>query len=291
MPATPDVPATPDASGLPAMPRPPDRPDGAPLRLVVLTDLDDTLFQTARKLPAADATRSTLAARASNGHDSFATPRQLALLDWMDPARCIPVTARGTEAYSRVALPFAGPAAIVANGAVILDADGCVNTDWQTRVQAALAPLRPLLDGLPERLLAEADRHGLSIRTWLVQEPGCDGVYAVAKCNDDPSGAPLRLLVPALLEHLGIEDGVADPGDEGTRWRMHLNGNNLALIPPGVSKALATVWLLERLRRDGELLAIGVGDSSSDLAFMRACDLWMTPSGSQLDRAWGGPPA
>jgi len=273
------------------MPTPHDLPNGPPVRLVILTDLDDTLFQTARKLPAADETRSTLAARATNGHDSFATPRQLALLDWMDPARCIPVTARGTEAYSRVSLPFSGPAAIVANGAVILDADGGVNTAWQERVLRALAPVRPLLDGLPERLLAEAARHGVSIRTWLVQEPGCDGVYAVAKANDDPTGAPLRLLLPALLEHLGIDDDTADHGAEGTRWRWHLNGNNLALMPPGISKALATAWLLERLRRDGELLAIGVGDSSSDLAFMRACDLWMTPSGSQLDRAWSGMPA
>jgi len=252
------------------------------MRILVLTDLDDTLFQTARKLPPEDATRSTLAACATNGHDSFATPRQLALLDWMDPKRCVPVTARGTEAYSRVALPFGGPAAIVANGAVILEADGSVNRAWRTRVLRALEPVRDLLDGLPERLLADAVRHGLSIRTWLVQEPGCGGVYAVAKSNDDPTGAPLQRLVPALLEHLRIQP---DAPDDDARWRLHLNGNNLALMPPGISKAQATTWLLERLRRDGELLAIGVGDSRSDLPFMRACDLWMTPSGSQLDRA------
>jgi len=253
------------------------------MRIVVLTDLDDTLFQTARKLPAGGETRAVLAARATNGHDSFATPGQLALLDWMDPSRCVPVTARGTEAYSRVSLPFAGPGAIVANGAVVLDEHGEVNADWQARIQHVLDPVRDLLDGLPDRLLAEAAGHGISIRTWLVQEPGCGGVYAVAKANDDASGGPLHALVPGLLDHLRIE---ADTTDD-TRWRLHLNGNNLALMPPGISKALATAWLLERLRRDGELLAIGAGDSSSDLAFMRVCDLWMTPSGSQLDRAWG----
>ena len=225
-----------------------------------------------------------MAARANNGRDSYATPRQRALLDWLDPARCVPVTARGSEAFSRVSLPFAGPGAVLANGAVILDADGAPDARWRSRVRRALEPSRATLDALPERIRAEAARHGVAVRTWLVEEPGHGGVYAVAKANDDPSGAALGALVPALADALSA----AGPNASEERWRVQWNGNNLALMPPGLSKALATAHLLTRLREAGEVFAIGVGDSASDLPFMRLCDVWITPSGSQIDRAAGG---
>ena len=239
------------------------------VRTIVFTDLDDTLFRTARKIPEPELARSVKVAHAGNGRHSFMTPRQRALLDWFDPARTVPVTARGSEAFSRVQLPFAG-AAVVANGAVILDADGVPDEAWREETRRALAPHRASLDALPERILAEAARHGVEVRTWLVEEPGCGGIYAVAKSDDDPSGAALDGLAPALGAGLG-------------GWTVHLNGNNLALIPPGISKGRAVARLLERSRAAGEVLAIGVGDSASDLGFMRLCDLWMTPARSQID--------
>ena len=251
-----------------------------PVRTVIFTDLDDTLFRTARKTPPEALEHSRRAARANNGRDSFATPRQQALLDWLDPARCVPVTARGSEAFSRVLLPFAGPATVLANGAVVLDADGVPDRSWQERIRRTLEPLRATLDALPERIRAEAARHDVAIRTWLVEEPGPGGVYAVAKAEADPSGAALEALVPGLRDALAA-DGTR--GREGA-WQIHLNGNNLALLPPGLSKAAATAHLLERLRGRGEVLAIGVGDSASDLPFMRLCDAWITPSDSQIDR-------
>ncbi len=242
------------------------------LRTVIFADLDDTLFQTARKLHADDVPHVVQVARATNGHHGFMTRAQAALLDWIDPARAIPVTARGTEAFGRVDLTF-GPAAIVANGAVILRADGTPDADWQTHVHTTLAPHRAALADLPERAHAEAAKQGAAVRTWLVEEPGLGGTYAVVKAEPGTPEAALAQMAPALRAPLG----------EG--WIQHLNGNNLALIPPGISKAAATAYLLKTWRADGPLLVIGVGDSHSDLAFMRLCDLWMTPTGSQLDRA------
>ena len=287
-------------------------PEGG-VRTVVFADLDDTLFRTARKIPGPELARSVKAAHAHNGRHSFMTPRQQALLGWLDPARTVPVTARGSEAFSRVLLPFAG-AAVVANGAAILDADGRPDAAWQAVTRRALAPWRATLEGLPARIREEAARRGARVRTWLVEEPGCGGVYAVVKSEDDPLGASLGALAPALAAGLaaGSVDGSVDgpdvPGHAATGapartverapertaesvadgavpagWTVHLNGNNLALIPPGISKARAVLHLLERFRASGELLAIGVGDSASDLGFMRLCDLWMTPAGSQID--------
>ncbi len=249
--------------------------DGA-VRTIILTDLDDTLFQTARKLSAEELARSTRAARATNDRHSFITPRQQALFEWFHSRQVIPVTARGCEAYSRVQLPFAGPA-IVANGATLLDADGQPDAQWQAHVLALLATHRKRLDGLPALIREEAARRDVAVRTWLVEEPGCGGVYAVAKAEKDASGQVLESLVPTLHATLACGTGI-------DAWRLHHNGNNLALLPPGVSKAAAAQFLLERLRTQGEVLTIGVGDSASDLEFMRLCDLWMTPTGSAIDQ-------
>ena len=271
--------------------------------LLILTDLDDSLFSTLRKIPEHLRDKSTLAARAAStvsGKDSFMTARQSAMLKWMDLTRCVPVTARGTEAYARVALSFAGPAAIVANGAVMLDQEGKVNTVWAAHVMTILQPLQEQLLRLPEIMQTLAAQLSLDIRSWAVMEPSCGAVYAVAKCNDNTDGAGLADLLDDIKAHFTNEttskagvstDTVAnsrtdDPVDGwADNWRFHINGNNLSLTPAGISKAIATAWLLKTLRRDKELLTIGVGDSSSDLEFMRLCDAWLTPTGSQIDQS------
>jgi hypothetical protein len=241
-------------------------------RIAIFTDLDDTLFQTARKISQTDMAGAVQVAQALNGQHGLMTQAQAALSGWVDLDRAVPVTARGSEAFSRVALLFGGPA-IVANGAVILDADGAADPEWQDRVLATLAPHREALGGLPDHAHRLAANIGAEVRTWLVEEPACGGVYAVVKVQPGTPETALSQIAPVLRETVT------------GAWRLHLNGNNLALIPPGISKAAATRFVLARMRQAGPVLAIGMGDSSSDLEFMRLCDLWMTPTGSQLDRA------
>lgn len=240
--------------------------------VVVFTDLDDTLFQTARKLRPEQIAGSVQVTVALNGQHSLMTEQQAALLGWINPKLAIPVTARGSEAFARVDLNFGGYS-IVANGAVILSNEGVPDNKWQTNVIETLEPYRTELAALPDRARAKAASINADVRTWLVQEPSCGSVYAVVKVEPGTPEAALNEIAPALM------DSVTGP------WRLHLNGNNLALIPPGISKAAATSFLLSRIRQAGPILAIGMGDSSSDLEFMQLCDLWMTPNGSQLDRA------
>ena len=239
-------------------------------RVVVLSDLDDTLFQTARKLLPGDAARSVQATEALNGRHSFMTPGQAELLGWLNRAQVVPVTARGAEAFSRVRLPFGRPA-IVANGAVILGEDG-PDEVWRARIDAALAPHRVRLAGLPDAAQAAAARLGVRVRAWVVEEAGVGGVYAVVKVEPCSPEAALADLAPAL------------GGAGSDAWSVHLNGNNLALIPPVFSKAAAVAFTLARMREVGEVVAVGYGDSASDLDYMRLCDVWMTPTGSQIDR-------
>lgn len=91
------------------------------MRVFVLSDLDDTLFNSVRKrAPAADAEP---AAKLKNGEViSTTNARQRAFIQWLRrDAQLIPVTARSVEAFQRVLLPMPGPA-IVSFGGVLLDA-------------------------------------------------------------------------------------------------------------------------------------------------------------------------
>lgn len=243
-------------------------------RLVVFTDLDDTLFQTARKLAPGALAEARLAAVAANGSHSFMTPAQQGLLRLLSTGLTVPVTARGSEAFARVELAFSGPS-ILANGAVILDAEGRACPVWRRRTAAALAAFRPALDRLLADVPAVAAAIGVGVRAWLVEEEGLGGVYAVVKVEPGFDEADLGRLAPDLSRRLTLG------GQAG--WRTHRNGNNLAFVPPAFSKAQAVAHVMAGLGREGPMLTIGVGDSASDLEFMRLCDVWMTPAGSQID--------
>lgn len=240
------------------------------MKPLLLVDLDDTLFQTRRKCPEAFADRLIVAATAANGAHSLMTPRQKSMLDWMlAGADVVPVTARGSVAYRNVDIPFAN-GAILANGALILDADGEPDPVWANHMHEQLGPLRSALEDVLDQARSAAAELGLDVRSWLVEEGGL-ATYAVVKENGG-DGEALRKLPLSIS---GLED-----------WTVHHNGNNLGLIPGRTSKAKAAAYLIDKIRHETpDRPIIGIGDSVSDLGFMRLCDLWSTPSGSQIDRS------
>ncbi len=249
--------------------------------VLVFSDLDDSLFKTLRKFPESEKQELTIAARAAGGKDSYMNRKQASVLKWLDVSRCVPVTARGTEAYSRVAIPFAGPAAVVANGAVILDRDGSINSTWATQVRATLAATQSLIQELPDILQQLADNNTMDIRTWAVMEPSCGAVYAVAKSNSHSDGSGLNTLLEQFKSHISQSAEHVQAA-----WQYHINGNNLSIMPGGINKAEAVSYLITQWQTDADFVSIGVGDSTSDLAFMRLCDLWLTPTQSQLDQCF-----
>ncbi len=241
----------------------------------MFADLDDTLFTTAPKISVERLADSVQVTEATNGNHSYMTPAHQQLLEWITPGRLIAVTARGTEAYSRVDKQYKqGPYSIVANGAVILDGQGAADKDWAESIRHTLAPNLATLNGLPDLVTQSANALGLDVRTWNVQEPVCGPTYCVAKSNMDDNGACLESLETHLVQLLGNADS----------WSVHRNANNLAIIPAGISKARATRYVIAKLSEKQTCTCVGVGDSVSDIAFMQACDFWMTPSLSQIDK-------
>lgn len=243
---------------------------------IALCDLDDTLFSSRRKCSPDVATADlVVGAWGSDGAPlSFSTPAQHRMTLWLQQtALMVPVTARSTGALLRTHIVF--DHAISAHGGVVLErsADGCLLpvAAWHESMQAALAPHQHTLEAISARVANEAARDGISVRTRIVEEDGLP-LYVVVKHGlQEGNDAELHAACAATTKSV-------PPG-----WTVHVNGNNIAYLPPGLGKAHAVGWLLPRLRaRYCDVAAIGIGDSFTDASFMALCDYAMLPTRSQL---------
>ncbi len=236
---------------------------------IILTDLDDTLFQTARKIPADQSDGIKPMSTLQDGDPSgYATRRQRALLYWCNHGQVIPVTARSREVLARVDITQAP--AICSNGGCIVKPDGDIDMGWHLHLmQNDVSAVAQIHNQMIE-LATKAEIHDL--RHWVVKENDLD-LYIVFKSNtDDMSGL-------TTLANLTSREVLP----EG--WRVHQNGNNLAISPPWISKRAATKYLIDSLRdKRPNAPIIGIGDSTSDAGFMDLCDFAMMPVNSQL---WG----
>ncbi|XKF15539.1 hypothetical protein LL947_14025 [Halomonas sp. BLK-85] len=253
---------TPTDASLPGRPESGQRP-------VLFTDLDDTLFQTARKMTE-PVCASRLAAEATNGHHSYMTGSQAALTAWLLKATClVPVTARSTEALSRCRIAF-DSWKIASNGAVILDPDGRIERDWSHHISRLSGAAEAGL----EALNAETAKHNAAgrFRHWVVREEG-RSIYFCVKSNgeeawlDDLEGF-LRLLA-------------------GEQFVYHRNGNNLSFTPQGISKRAAVAHLIDIRPEIRHGIILAMGDSLTDLPFMQLANMMMIPPGSQVASAIG----
>ena len=119
--------------------------------LLLFTDLDDTLFTSARKAAPTPA-HVPLAYLKDGAPISYASPCQQALLaHWQAHATMIPVTARNLDAYRRVRIPFTAHA-VINHGGVILLPDGSADPAWLAQSRANAAQSVAGLEALAARL-------------------------------------------------------------------------------------------------------------------------------------------
>lgn len=232
------------------------------MNILLFTDLDDTLFTSARKAPPQAGYQS--AALLKDGRTvSYASPvQQRWFAHWQRHATIIPVTARNLDAYRRVQLPFCAHA-VLDYGGIILNPDGQPDPDWRERSAACARESRPALQHYAQSLAGL--RPDLNIR---IIEDFDIPFYLLVKSTADIPLDDIAAHLAALREQ---------------HETLHHNGNNLALLPTWLDKAHAVAHLREHYRRHhGEHLALGMGDSHIDTAFMRQCDYLITPNDSQI---------
>jgi hydroxymethylpyrimidine pyrophosphatase-like HAD family hydrolase len=242
------------------------------VRKLVFLDLDDTLFQSRPKCPTDEDLRPVAYLRDGSAH-SFMTAKQQAFWRLLDAnTTVIPTTARDLDSLRRVELPFESWR-IIDYGGIVLNPDGVPDAPWLERMTTAsrdqLEDLNELLDHVATFIV----RQRLSARVRIIEDFDLP-FYLVAKYRHGRDG-DLDLLQRAL-----IQPWVAD---RSRVYRLHRNGNNLAVLPRTLGKEHAVRYLIEKLGGEwGELMTVGIGDSLIDGAFMAECDYSLTPRGSQL---------
>jgi len=239
---------------------------GQDLRPVVFADLDDTLFQTARKMsetPDPDRVASV----SSNGKHSYMTRAQDQMFSWLTgTTRFIPTTARSQSAMDRCQFVFSDYQ-ILANGGTVLLPGGIRDAEWDAWVSVVSGGAMASLDAIKQAMAPLVGKDGF--RTWIVFENSTP-IYLCAK-SDGP-------------------EGVLDEAESRFRdlalnqIHFHRNGRNLGFIPKGITKADAVRAVMDKIPHLAERPVWGMGDSLSDLEFM-GCLLYTSDAADDLTRA------
>ena len=229
----------------------------------IFTDLDDSLLQTLRKCPLGS---ELLQAAVDRGGKplSYFTSEQQALIALLEQGIIIPVTGRNSEALDRVHLSFPSYR-ITSHGALLLGPDGYPDTAWMTTIGNECQRWLDIMRAASRWL--EENTADMALRTRIIEDHGMP-VYVSIKGEE----AALDEIADRIHEIWREEDA-----------QIHRNGENMALLPAFARKELAVAFLMQRLRKEiKNPLFIGLGDSISDLPFMRLCHFAMVPQNSQI---------
>ena len=256
------------------------QPNATIIKPYALMDLDDTLFQTQRKIEAWNvptATTEHLVCATVNKQGtplSFMSQRQAAFFNWLFAStELIVVTARDTAEIQRVKLPF-DSWQVLTHGAVILTKEGTPLSAWQQHIHNQLQPLQPQLIQLANQIANIDD----GAHSELVLTPHIDDfngrkltIYLAIKHakKDHDALEILAKKLPTLM------------ADFDKYFYVHVNANNLAILPHAIHKQHAVQFLLDHYL-DHERPSFGFGDSLADLPFLQLLDWYGMPSRGQL---------
>lgn len=235
------------------------------MRMIVLTDIDDTLMHTARKSQGGDL--AVGAVSRSGNVSSFMSPKQVRLWSLLqDKAdEVVPVTARSAEGLRNVQLPFKD-GAVVDFGAQILKPDGAEDRDWAAQMLSESAHLDQhatflaLRDILNTRFELSATR---------IQMSGAIAAYLLLRVDNPQAHAELLAYTKELL--------ACSPDD----FYLHVTDRDLCVLPRFVGKGHAVRHLYEERGWAAELV-LGLGDSLTDADFMTETDFLLAPGRSRL---------
>ncbi|MES1964233.1 HAD hydrolase family protein [Psychrobacter sp. AH5] len=249
-----------------------------------LMDLDDTLFQTQRKieawdLPTAKANSLVCASVNKQGEPlSFMTTRQAIFFNWLlTSTELIVVTARDRSEIKRVKLPFASWQ-VLTHGAIILNQNGELLQTWQQRMYNELAPLQDKLSQLSQLFAKHSSNDNSQLRFTAHSDDFINGsvseklvIYLAIKHAKKDHQALIELAsqLPKLVR------------DFDKYFYVHVNANNLAILPHVVHKRHAVQFLLAQ-HLDNERPSFGFGDSLADLPFLQLLDWYGMPNHGQL---------
>lgn len=254
--------------------------------MIVLTDIDDTLMRTARKV-SGDPANLKVGAIGKNGQPiSFVDNKREKLIEqFIDKAISIPVTARSRAGLKNLKINFSHHA-VLNFGATIVDKNGELDAHWHTfmKEESEYANQKDAFNFISENLMqilldnnvyadlkySNADEKIFEMRTMVE-----DGIHAYMNFRDFyPSQEKRKLLresIRSLLQQCDFSS-----------YYMYETDRDLALIPNFISKRSGAEWLINH-HYDKNDIIVGLGDHANDLSFMSLCDFIMFPTDSMLN--------
>lgn len=239
------------------------------MRLIVFSDIDDTLMQTARKcvgqpdlLPGAYDKNGSAA--------SFTTEAQRAMARLLqDNAYAfVPVTARSRDGLARVDLgkPFSS-GAVVDFGAGVLNEDSSYDQVWTDKLLACEKP--ESLHRTFSSLRTIVEQHW-ELQTHRIQESNGFPAYLLLRPSCANSLSAIANYVAELLD-----------ADRPNSYYLHVTDRDVCVLPEFVNKGEAAAYMLQKHGWESDLL-VALGDSLSDLSFMKSAHFMVAPSRSRL---------
>lgn len=251
-------------------------PDAAIIKPYALMDLDDTLFQTMRKIDAWDipttAADDLVCASVNREGEplSFMSARQAAFFNWLlHSTELVVVTARDTSEIQRVKLPF-DSWQVLTHGAVIMTPENAPLSTWATHMHSMLAALQDTLCTIQTHLQSVQPKLRVRVHRDSFNDKTL-AIYISIK-HPDKDHAALETLAQTLPQQI---DNFAH------NFYVHVNANNLAILPHAVHKKHAVTFLLDH-HFDARRPSFGFGDSLADVPFLQCLDWYGTPSRGQL---------
>ncbi|CAM3249571.1 HAD family hydrolase [Vibrio neptunius] len=246
------------------------------MKTILFTDIDDCLIATEKKHP--PGTTLAVAALDIDGNPrSFISPKQKALLDIFSRSNSniIPVTGRSLETLNRVNLAeLFNSWKIVSHGALIVDADGNIDKEWMKYQcdEFSLSCWSTSLHDLSRCINELIESAEFSAASYVVSEGELD-CYICIKCQEGTDYDLVFDQVSSLLESIELQ------------LKIHVNGRNMALLPPYTRKTRAVEYLIKSHSLDNNTLLVSLGDSLSDLPFMKKADFALMPTNSQISNS------
>ena len=241
---------------------------------IFFCDLDDTLFQTHRKMIAhlKNENQSVAALDRSFQPLSFFNTQQKMFVQWLlENSHFVPVTARDTSQMARVQIPFHSWQ-ITTHGAVIIMEDGSVQETWKGLMMQALQPYQERILALKHFFTQAFEKAGISASVRINYEYKKTPVYLIAKHTNGHQAFKLHQLVDQLQDQIDLSG-----------FYVHKNDNNISWLPTCVQKGKAVSFVMEQMIDEyGFLPIIGLGDSLSDMSFLNICHWFGMPNKSQL---------
>ena len=208
--------------------------------IAFFTDLDDTLLQSNNKVPKNKDSLSI----SKNRQGEFigkATKSQIILKEMMEEKGwIIPVTGRNKDALYRIDWNWNCFQA-VSHGAIVLNRNGALNEKWISEIQSEIDEAKPILESLNHFIEGKIKESNTDTKVLFDQ------------------GIPVYISVKNR-EEVDIEKALAIEVESKvpSGWRVHLNGRNMAVLPPYASKSRAVKFIKKELNMHENTLTIGL---------------------------------